>query len=712
MYKEFPVTMPAIPAAENPSVCIVTSELVGPFKNGGMGTAMTGLAKSLAAAGFPVTVLNTGTVWYSNVARDEWRKRYGRIGIDLRWLTQKDMAGVTGPLSNSGFGVPFLVYEYLRQQRFDIIHFNDCMGEGLYCLTMKRLGAAFRDSLLCVAHHGPSQWVFELNRYLPDSVMLSACNFAERLSTRCADLLWSPSRYLLDWSKANGFIHTDATYVQQYVIPTRTLFDEGPELPPPSALAPRNPVRPTEIVFFARLEERKGLRLFCNVLKRLNGTLTERNISITFLGKPGFVGMTDAMTYIRQQAAGWRFRWQAVTELGQQEAIEYLQSRAIVAVMPSPADNSPCTVYEALALGIPFIAARTGGIPELIDPADRQAVLFDYTPEALSARLEQIIRDGMKPARPSQTQEANRRRWLAMHRQWRDFLPPEQPTLEPPRGVCAIIDHVAGDALEETLASLAQVSDVHRIVIANRSAEPVRREASATSIRVIEFSVADPDVLLEEIRDDPAEILLLMRAGTRLCVGAMPQVLRAMRSPHVDGLIPAALDGDGTKRIVTPPLGGSPCFSFYEGVAITGGLFIKAERLFRATRGHALAVGTEFLGLADLAVADGLDLWPYAEPVLWHPNGFAAPRPSSGDPERIAAYGRISVTERYYIAAIGYAGIARRDPPLGHRRALIMRLSKLGLGGPVRLMLRVVPLSVINIVYGWLRRPIWRFLKG
>ena len=36
-----------------------------------------------------------------------------------------------------------------------------------------------------------------------------------------------------------------------------------------------------------------------------------------------------------------------------------------LAVMPSPIDNSPCTIYEALSWGLPFLAARTGGVPEV-----------------------------------------------------------------------------------------------------------------------------------------------------------------------------------------------------------------------------------------------------------------------------------------------------------------------------------------------------------
>jgi len=50
-------------------------------------------------------------------------------------------------------------------------------------------------------------------------------------------------------------------------------------------------VRPTEIVFFGRIEERKGIRVFCNALQQLNDFLADRNITVTFLGKSGKVGV-------------------------------------------------------------------------------------------------------------------------------------------------------------------------------------------------------------------------------------------------------------------------------------------------------------------------------------------------------------------------------------------------------------------------------------
>jgi len=89
--------------------------------------------------------------------------------------------------------------------------------------------------------------------------------------------------------------------------------------------------------------------------------------------------------------------------------------------MASSVDNSPCTVYEALAYGIPFLAARSGGVPELIDQADHDRVLFDCTTAALCKSLLRALEIGGGSAR---RHNRNRRRgWVVLvHQNARRYL--------------------------------------------------------------------------------------------------------------------------------------------------------------------------------------------------------------------------------------------------------------------------------------------------
>jgi glycosyltransferase involved in cell wall biosynthesis len=670
--------------AERPTICIVTSELVGPFNNGGIGTSMTGLAICLAEAGFPVTILYTGGKFTSPAELDRWRGLYAGIGIAVDWIRHEEAARLAGPVAGCGFAAPWLVWLWLRDRRFDIVQFNDCMGEGFYCLAMKRLGAAFRGKAMFVALHSPSQWVFEINRTLPDSLLLSAFNHAERLSVRAADLLWSPSLYLLDWTRARGFAHPPATFLQKYVLPPVPLFGPPSEREPPPA---RQRVMPREIVFFGRLEERKGLRLFCQALRLIEPLLLERGVAITFLGKPGVVGNRPALDFLEQEARDWRFPWQMRTGLGQPEAVDLLRSGGRLAVIASPADNSPCTVYEALAFGIPFLAARAGGIPELIDSGDGEAVLFDYDPEALAGKLRGAIESGLLPARPAEDPAETRRRWIGGFEQWSDFAG-NGGEREPARRLCVLVDGAEDADLAATLASL-DGPEVARVLLIDRG---WGEAGSAGAPGPVLLSPDRPDRLVEALGGSAAEAVLALRAGVVLRPGAALALVEALRTPAVDGLVPAAtLNG-----APMPPLGGHPSFCLFEGAAPGGGFAVKSERLARALEGGRPAPDAEHLALADLAVAAGLEIWPYPEPLLDHPAAPVAEGLSRRSPERIAAYAAASETERFYMAAIGYAGFAPGSGVGGMLRGVRERMVALGLGWAVGAATRMVPRRLLD----------------
>jgi glycosyltransferase involved in cell wall biosynthesis len=675
-----------------PSVCIVTSELIGPFNNGGIGTSMTGLAQTLAAEEFSVTVLYTGGRLETEFERVKWRNRYAGIGIDLVWLADHSADRVRGPLARCGFAVPWHVYAYLRAHFFDVVQFNDCMGEGVYCLVARRLGSAFRNTTMLVGLHSPSQWIFEINRTLPIALLHAAFNHAERLSVKCADALWGPSSYLIDWARDRGFVSPDGTYVQQYVLPTFPLF-ESPKTP--TLPAKRTRILPREIVFFGRLEERKGLRTFCQALQILNDRLADGGIKVTFLGKEGCVADRPALDYVSEQAKGWRFEIGVIATYGQQEAVAHLASGSAVAVMASPADNSPCTVYEALALGIPFIAAHTGGIPELIDERDHAEVLFEPRAEALAARLDQVIRSGIAPARAAEEPEDVRRRWVSAfesHRQLAACVP--MPSQRLPSMV-AIVDASAGTDLSSSLSSLDGAT---KIIVITRGQVP---EIPGALAPVVLVEAHQPEALRTELSETSAETVLFLRGGVVLEPGALAALAQLVESSQADGLLPTAAIGPDEKGTVLPALGSSQSFCFYEGSLPSGALFVKKARLAEVLGDFVALPDAEFLGVPDLAIVGGLEIWPFPEAAVRHPNGIVSDPLGGRAAERIRAYSEVPATERYYISSMAYGYF---EKPAGAVPVLkVVRDGMIGwrLGWLVRLAERRLPRSLIRR----LRRP-------
>jgi hypothetical protein len=498
--------------------------------------------------------------------------------------------------------------------------------------------------------------------------VLAAFDYAERLSVRTTDVLWSPSRYLLDWARAKGFALPEQTFVQQYSIPS---------LPRPPGVSGRT-APPKEIVFFARLEDRKGLALFCDAIQLLADELAERAIGVTFLGTPQICRGLPAMKYIAQRSSRWPLTVRTVTDRGQPQALEYLLEGDTLAVMPSPADNSPCTVYEALRWGVPFLAARTGGIPELIHPDDQAEVLFDYSAAALRDALFTVVNDGGFVARPAVSQEETRKVLVGMHERWEDLRGPEPPPPQLSGWAAAIVDHQPGADLDATLDALATCPFIRRVIVLDRAGDEVR-----AGVTVVDVLGEDRHAVDRELALTGEELVLLIHSGISTVAQPLARMLGAMEHPWIDGLVPAAreVDMEGNVAFV-PPLGGSPAFSFYEGVTFTGAVLLRRRALMEAVDANGLIPELPFLGIVDACVAGGAEIWPYPEPAVQRPAGTALDLRSTVH-ARVATYERAPDLDRYFMLAAGY-GSAGGARSVSARRERALALVDAGLGSVVR----------------------------
>ena len=464
-------------ALDLPKVCIVTGEFVGLFRNGGLGTSMTGTAELLAACGADVTVLYTGDIGADS---EECAKKYERAGIKIQFLKKLKNQEFVGrlesvyQLSNS-----WRVYDYLRSESFDVIHFNDTLGEGVCSVVAKKIGLAFDNTLINLAIHSPTEWINYANRHPANWLGFACFVGSERICIEFADVVWGPSQYLLNWLAENKYDLADQVINQQYVVPTPDLFEPGTEkLIATAAEVERNSIVPKEIVFFGRLEERKGLRLFVAALSQISDFLKQHNISVVFMGKPSSVSGKDADVWIAENSKNWDFNWRIESGFGQKEAIAFLRASDRLAVMASPIDNSPCTVYEAMQHGIPFLASTGGGIPELIHQDDRATHLFDYNIAAMSNQIRQAVTNGIAAARPSISIAENQARWLTFHRDWKKYLPVKSKKKSKVPKWAVLVEHESGPT--ELLACLESLGS--ELGVDSKDIVVVRRENSNGTI--------------------------------------------------------------------------------------------------------------------------------------------------------------------------------------------------------------------------------------
>lgn len=383
-------------------VCIATPDIVGPIRNGGIGTAYYSLARILSMAGHEVTILYTLGEHSEREKISVWQERYRRQGIRFVPLPQDVSVQLYGSWAVQ---LSYYTYQWLKQENFDVIHFPEWKGYGFYSLLSKRQGLHFANTTLCVGTHSPSQWHRMGEETLIASLDEVDVDFMERESVALADAVISPSSYLLDWLRNRGWSLPAAVWMR----PNLIVLEDCAPAPDDSA-----PQAVNELVFFGRLERRKGLLLFCDALDRLRESELH-DFKVTFLGKIVTVNGQDSEDYLRKRASGWTWPWQVLGDHDYAGAMAYLRGPHRLAVIPSLVENSPYTVLECLCAGIPFLASAVGGIPELLAEARRKAVLFDPQPAVLAEKLREVLREGVLLASPAISPIANRDDWLAWH---------------------------------------------------------------------------------------------------------------------------------------------------------------------------------------------------------------------------------------------------------------------------------------------------------
>jgi glycosyltransferase involved in cell wall biosynthesis len=195
----------------------------------------------------------------------------------------------------------------------------------------------------------------------------------EGYTLKHASALSSPSRAVGDYIRAA--CHVDGKTIETIPYPVDT------QRFTPAGARSQQPL----VLFVGRVERRKGA-----------GTLM-RAIPLIWAQHPDceFVFVGRVCDDVEEQVAAMPARVQFLGVRPHEELVAWYQ-RAAIFVAPSLWDNSPNTIYEAMACGTPVVASRVGGIPELVDdgetgllvpPADERALA-----DALSALLDEPAR--------------------------------------------------------------------------------------------------------------------------------------------------------------------------------------------------------------------------------------------------------------------------------------------------------------------------------
>ena len=372
-------------------ITLVSSQLLGFDVMGGVGAATTFLAIALARMGHRVDVLYAKEKLHAPMDQ-EWVSRYETAGVRIRRLPAVDVS-----IEPVTFARLWAVERALRANPPDVVIAHEYGAPAYVALRLRRLGLAYEDTLFVTYCHGTGWWAKTIIGNARLSPQILAHARVEQAGVELSDVVVSPSAYLVDWMRGQGWQFSEARVIP---LVTRSTATRGPL----AATAEVDGDRTVErLAFFGRLEKRKGVEPFVRGLNALAPELLE-GIELEFLGKPSSDwGPEEVAALISEPAKHALRRVAFETDLDQQDALSRLARPGTLAVMPSLVENSPNVVYECLEAKIPFITSAAGGAGELVAAEDRARVLFEPTPEGVAAALQRSLkqRGPLRPVRPA-----------------------------------------------------------------------------------------------------------------------------------------------------------------------------------------------------------------------------------------------------------------------------------------------------------------------
>lgn len=157
------------------------------------------------------------------------------------------------------------------------------------------------------------------------------------------DLVLSPSRFLADFYRARGlFLDTRIE-----ILPNPT--------PPSQPRSRATRIAPkTQLLYVGQLEDHKGIRHLLRAMESMG-----QDVELHIAGEGSLCDLVAGRAELDPRVHFHGF-------ISLNHLILLLRSADAVVVPSVCYENSPTVIYEAYLVGVPVIAARIGGIPELV----------------------------------------------------------------------------------------------------------------------------------------------------------------------------------------------------------------------------------------------------------------------------------------------------------------------------------------------------------
>lgn len=378
-----PMSVPAVPgldpAGKPMRIALLSFEYPPDTGFGGIGTYTWHQARGLAALGHEVHILAGApgpTPMRSTDDAGVHVHRFWADGAVMRgchalgrfrlWWTRQRLQNALSMLEG--------LRALHARHRFDVVEMPECGAEG--ALVTRRL-----DIPSVVKLHSPARLI--MGTYDVRRLDIEACSAIEQVALRRATALTSCSRFLAhEVADKLGVLRSidvvtnglDLGWFDQSAAATDVHARYG------------IPRRALTILFTGRLERRKGVHLMPVVAARI---LERHDVALVLAGNDLF---GYAQSTLLPALAGRRLRG-SIHCLGQLPLgdLRPLVAAADIFLLPSLWENCPYSCLEAMAAGRAIVAARQGGMPEIIRHGESGLLATCDDAESFAEAIEQLV---------------------------------------------------------------------------------------------------------------------------------------------------------------------------------------------------------------------------------------------------------------------------------------------------------------------------------
>lgn len=357
------------------NICFLSQEYPPETHVGGIGTYTYNMASALAKIGHTVHVI-TSTQNHSHTFKDS--------GVWVHRIKKYEII----PLEFDR-----LIYSYLVSKKistincqFDIVHASEYANEAFWFSLNKKCPLVTRLAT-------PFYLIEKLNGKMffgPRPLF----NWMEKKQTINSNGIFSSTKVLAKTVAENWGIESSRVTVIPNSVNVSHIVKLGENIPPPDILESKD-----FMVYFGRLEERKGVRVLAQALPAVFELFPSLNM--VFVGSDlGYQG-ASMKEYIIERSNRYKDRLFFYDNLPQEDLFPIVNLSKLV-VLPSIWEAFGFVCVEAMALGRPVIASSGSGFEEIIEDGISGFLVEPGNSTLLAQKIIICLRDEEKLRRISE----------------------------------------------------------------------------------------------------------------------------------------------------------------------------------------------------------------------------------------------------------------------------------------------------------------------